>query len=61
MTKRKRIKRLSKEQREAAWKPIETNAGMGWTSRYGSPADPLDYERGKPVEYDPWEGPDDER
>ncbi len=56
MTKKKRIKRLSKEQREAAWKPIESNAGMGWTSRYGRPADPWEYEEGQPLEnYDPWE------
>jgi hypothetical protein len=55
MTKKKRIKRLSKEQREAAWRPIEANGGAGWTSEYGQPSDPLEFERGKPIaDYDPW-------
>ena len=55
MTKRKRIKRLTKEQREAAYAPIESNYGMGWESKYGRPADPLEYERGGELEdRDPW-------
>lgn len=55
MTKKRRPKRLTKEQREAVHKPIETNLGMGWVSKYGRPADPREYEEGKPSDdYDPW-------
>lgn len=58
MAKKRRTKRLTKEQRKAAWKPIETNAGVGWTSPYGRPADPLEYEQGRPNEdFDPWPKP----
>lgn len=53
MTKVK-IKRLSKEQREIAHAPIKTNAGLGWTSKFGAPADPIAYEQGGHFEYDPW-------
>jgi hypothetical protein len=55
MPKRKRIKRLTKEQKAIAHAPIKSNAGVGWTSPYGSVTDPVEYEEGKyDFDYDPW-------
>lgn len=44
--KRKRIKPLTKEQKKLVWQKTEQNAGMGWESPYGKPADPVIYEHG---------------
>lgn len=45
MAKRK-IKRLTAEQKRAVWAPSETNAGAGWNSRHSNDADPRNFEQG---------------
>ena len=55
MTKKRRIKRLTKEQQKIAWSEPESNAGAGWTSKYGKPSDPHEFEEGQPIDnFDPW-------
>ncbi len=50
----KRVRKLSKEQREAAHSPPESNAGLGWHD-LDSGTDPIVFEEGEPIEdYDPW-------
>ena len=49
-TKRKKIKRLTPEQKKAIWKPSEANAGAGWEPKYGHNIDPRNAELGTPYQ-----------
>jgi hypothetical protein len=42
--KRKRLK-LTPEQKKAIWAKPEANAGAGWDSKWGEPADPVKFLR----------------
>lgn len=51
--KKKRCKRLTKEQKKVVWSAPESNAGVGWTSPFGHPvSDPVEYEYGGKEEDD---------
>ena len=45
--KRKRIKRLTPEQKKAVWAKPEANAGAGWHSDYENTRDPRALEIGR--------------
>ena len=49
-TKRKKIKRLTPEQKKAIWKPSEANAGAGWEPKYRHNIDPRNAELGTPYQ-----------
>ena len=43
---KRKIKRLTAEQKRAVWAPSEANAGAGWHSDHSNDADPRNLERG---------------
>ena len=51
MTKRRKIKRLSPDQKKAVWAKTEANAGAGWEAFGGNDADPRAFEHGVSTEF----------